>query len=438
MLAGHLIAVACLLATLPMLFLWLRHEGLAWDIGLWLTGMFALMPGTYLLALNIWTENLYLCLGMAALLLQRRVESIPGGHSRLPWLAAIAVALATLTRAAALPLLAAFAIHLLILRPRHWPWLGMVAALPFGLWAAAGHSQSGFSSYLAQFSDRYAQHSFGALYQQFAAESQRLVEAWVRGWTGAANLSSLLSPVALLIGVICLAGWLGRLLQRRFDALYVALYLPLLLIWPFPAEAGRLEYVLVPVLLAQGGLLLQALVGALGGAARRLQPVAFIAILGVTIAPSLALTVQRYFVPAPDGYELVKHTPEWYGDGPLRSRAALLVAVNLSALHEVADLVPPGACLFSIKPAVVTLYTGRASYMAPPVNVDDGAFDHAVGCRYIYAMALVSPSFPEPFYPLKQLNGRGKSLLRAAAGDETRQDTYGLLIDLGIDRSPPG
>ncbi|MBV8063534.1 MAG: hypothetical protein JOY51_08060, partial [Nevskia sp.] len=48
MLAGHLLAVACLLAALPVLFLWLRSEGLAAGSGLWLTAVFALMPGTYL------------------------------------------------------------------------------------------------------------------------------------------------------------------------------------------------------------------------------------------------------------------------------------------------------------------------------------------------------------------------------------------------------
>lgn len=438
MLAGHLVALAGLLTALPVLYGWLRSEGLAPAPGLWLTAVFALMPGTYLLALNIWTENPYLSFSLAALLAVSRAASGGRGSARLLWLAAAAVALATLTRAAALPLLAAFALHLVLWRPRHGLWPLALAAGPFLLWAGLGRSQqSGFSNYLAQWTQHYGQDAAAGLLRQVAGEFGRLLQAWVQAWTGSAGSGSALRGAALAIGLVCVAGWLRRLAQLRFDALYAALYAALLLSWPFPAEAERLLYVLVPVLLAQGALLLRELAAALGdGKAGALLPV-YLGILSISIAPALALTAQRYALPAPGGLELVKHTPEWYGDNRLRAApAALVMAVNFNTLRQVGAQVPAGACIFSIKPAVVTLYAERASYSPPAAAVDEAGFERGMAqCRYLYPMALVSPSFPEPFYPLGRLGGRGRTLLQAAGGDQTHWDTYGLLLDLGA--APP-
>ena len=432
-LAGHLVAVACLLAALPFLYLWLCGLGLTPAVGFCIAAVFALMPGTYLLALHVWTENPYLLFCLVALWAQHRAES---GVTRpyAPWLAAAGVALATLTRAAALPLLAAFATYLLMRRPRRWPWLMTMASAPFVAWSLAGRSQqAGFSNYLGQFTGRYAEDAGGVLWHQVAGESRRLLEAWARGWTGYPDLSAPLNRVALLIGLVCLAGWLLRLVRLRLDALYVAFYFGLLLVWPFPAEAERLEYVLVPVLLAEGTLLLHSCGKVLGKTGGPRLLAAGVGALALLITPSLVLTIQRYFLPAPRGYELVRHTPEWYGDDRLRATpAALVMAINFSSLRNAGSLVPPGACIFSIKPSVVTLYTERASYLPPPIAADDAAFQQGIlRCRYLYPMALVSPSFPEPFYPLGRLNGRGKALLEAAGGDESHWDTYGLLVDRG-------
>ncbi len=433
-LAGHLVAIACLLATLPLLYVWLRSEGLNPPVGFCLTAVFALMPGTYLLALHVWTENPYLLFSIAALLTLRHAESASPGRPRTIWLAAAAVALATLTRAAALPLLAAFAAYLLLRRPQRWPWLVVAATAPFVLWSLAGRSQqAGFSNYLGQFTGRYAEDAAGTLWHQIVGESRRLLEAWAQGWTGLANLSTPLNHVAVLIGLICLAGWLLRLARLRFDALYVAFYLGLLLVWPFPAEAERLEYVLVPVLLAQGALLLHTFGDVRGKAGASRLLAGGVGALGLLIIPSLILTMQRYFLPPPRGYELVRHTPEWYGDDRLRATpAALVMAINFRTLRDVGSHVPQGACIFSIKPSVVTLYTERSSYLPPSAPVDDAAFQNGIlRCRYLYPMALVSPSFPQPFYPLGRLAGRGTALLEAAGGDDSHWDTYGLLVDLG-------
>jgi len=226
------------------------------------------------------------------------------------------------------------------------------------------------------------------------------------------------------------AGLRWGALRERWFAPGSGSLLALLLIWPFPAEAERLLYVITPVLLAQGLMLLREL-----GTGLRQHPLpalAFLATAALLLLPALLLNVQRYRLPVPAGLTLLRHTAEWYGDDRLDAvPAALVTAINLDELRRIGPRLAPGECIFSIKPSIVTLYTGRPSYVPPPIGSDDTAFEQGLlRCRYAYAMALVSPTYPQPFYPLGRMNGRGYAVSKAEGGDEHHWDTYGMLVEL--------
>lgn len=428
MLAGHLVVALSLLGALLLLHRWLRDEGFGRFQAAALTGAFALMPGTYLLSLSIWSENPCLLLSLAAIAAVHRAERRPD-QTWLPWLAAAAVALATLTRVAALPLLGAFALHLLLRRPKRWPPLLAAAALPFVAWAVLSHThQSGFSQYLAQFSDAYG--GISAIAGRTAMEALRLNDAWQQAWIGkTVSGGALHGPVGVL-GLLCLAGCLWRLRRLRFDAVYVVLYAALLLAWPYPAEAERLGYAVVPVLLVQGLMLIRAISSLLCDR-RQLLGWAWLAATTLLLLPALLTSWQFYRQPVPDGLGLLKHTQEWYGDDRLKAvPAALVTVINLGELRMVGDAVPEGDCIFAIKPSVVTLYSERGS-RTPPTTLDENTFERELlRCRYAYPMALVSPSYPDPYYPLRRIIGHGRVLSAAEGGDSDHWDTYGLLVDL--------
>ena len=246
---------------------------------------------------------------------------------------------------------------------------------------------------------------------------------------------SLRYPIGVL-GLACLSGCLWRLRRLHFDALYAVLYATLLLIWPFPAEAERLLYVITPVLLAQGLMLLRGI----GAGLRQpslpplalLATAAFLATAAILLLPALLLNVQRYRLPVPGGLTLLRHTAEWYGDDRLDAvPAALVTVINLDELRLIGPRLAPGECIFSIKPSIVTLYAQRASYVPPPIGSGEAEFGQGMQrCRYAYAMALVSPTFPQPFYPLGRMNGQGRLLSKAEGGDAQHWDTYGMLVEL--------
>ncbi len=241
-LAAHLVPAFTLLAAIWCFYSWMRHEGLGRPVSAWLAAIFALMPGTYLLTLNIWTENPYLLLSFIAILALNCADDSAKPRPGLLWIAAVAVAVAALTRAAALPLLAAFIIHLLLRRPRHWLGLVLTRALPFVVWVA-----------------------WSKLHQT---------------------------------GILCLVACLRRLLQLRFDAIYASVYMPLLLVWPFPAEATRLSYALIPVLLVETFSMVRAL-GTRQALIARMHPVSILGALTLAILPALLLTLHRFLEPLP-------------------------------------------------------------------------------------------------------------------------------------------
>lgn len=407
-LAGHLVVIASLLAALLCLNRWLREEGMGGGASAAVTLVFALMPGTYFPALNIMSENPYVAASLLCILLERRAADAGKAAVRLWWLAAGCAAAATLVRTAALPLLLALALRLVLLRPRGWFWMIVSSALPGAAWFAwSAFGRGGISVYAQQAAPLYHGGLAGRLLAQIGAELPAMLIGWVEDWLGEGR-SNALAAIAILAGVICLCGWIRRLAALRFDGIYVGLYLALLVVWPFPDAAQRLGYVIVPVLLAQGGLLLHA-VFARRMPAARLAAVFALGLAALPLLPTLALTVSRFIEPAPEGLALVRHTPGWYRVMDQRTGvlSVRFLTMILDDLPRAASRVPPGECIFAEKPTIVTLYSGRMSYFPPPYGIGDEQFRSAIGkCRYAYVLALTSPSFPEPLYPLRQLQDR--------------------------------
>lgn len=408
-LAGHLVVVTALLAALLCLNRWLRQEGMGIGASAAVTLVFALMPGTYFPALNIMSENPYLALSLLCILAERRAAAAGRDAGSRWWLAVGLAAAATLVRTAALPLLLALALRLLLLRPRGWFLMILGSALPAAAWFAwSAFDRGGISVYAEQASPLYRGELPARLIAQLRAELPAMLIGWVEDWLGEGR-SNALSAVAVLAGAVCLGGWLRRLAALRFDAIYVGLYLALLAVWPFPDAAQRLEYVIVPVLLAQGGLLLHSLVLARRGPASRLAGALVLGLAALPLLPTLALTVSRFAAPVPEGMALARHTPGWYRvlDQRTGVQSVRFLTMILDDLPQAASRVPPGECIFSEKPTIVSLYSGRMSYFPPPYGSADEQFRSWIGrCRYAYVLALTSPSFPEPLYPLQRLRDR--------------------------------
>ncbi len=140
LLAAHLVSVTCLLLGFAALYLWVRALNRPPLIAGLLALLFALMPGTYMQALAILSENLYLLLTLTCLASVAAYENDKRNHWL--WLAAICLAAAVLTRSAGISLLVAFAAYLMMHRPPRFWLLIMAAAAPVVAWNLIGNHES--------------------------------------------------------------------------------------------------------------------------------------------------------------------------------------------------------------------------------------------------------------------------------------------------------
>jgi hypothetical protein len=404
--AAHAIVIAALVLSFGLLYRLLRAQGFDTAMAAVAVLLFAAMPGTYLLALNIWSENAYLALSLLALL---ALESEPrddfesGSHRW--WIAAIAAAAAIMVRTAGLPLLATFSLFTVRGRPRHWPWLIVAAWLPFLAWMLVSRLRGGGGGqYAQQLVAQYGHDPLGHLYTQLQVEFHALGYAWLTAWLGFAAPPSLILLVQAF-GVLCIAGCLLRLVHGYVDACYVVLYLLMLLIWPWPGEAPRLLYVILPLVLACGLQIVQSLAVALPGSTGVIRT-ALIVMLALPLLPGVLVTAKQRLAPAPAGLEVIRHIAGYYGSDPFEERyTAYAQARIIGDLRTLSTVVPPQDCIFQIKAPVAQLLSDRRSIAPPLPATDDRSFAQQIGqCRYAYLMALRSPTFPAAYYPRERLS----------------------------------
>ena len=412
-LAAQLMVISFLLAALFSLYHWIRAASFSTYLAAGITLLFAAMPSTRMISLSIWTENVYLFFSLLSLF------AVSQTRERLSekfwWIAVAAVALSTMVRVAALPLLAAFAAYLVVNRPRYWMWKCLAAAFPIVLWVIlGGREQTGVSGYLDVWKDRYSADATIFLGNKLIEQLQLLHQTWVSGWLTGSQSEGLVLVVQIF-GVLCIVGWLIRLRRRHFDAIYVLLYLIVMLAWHSSGEVQRYAYVLYPILITYGFISLrQGLEYAQASPKiRKLTPPVVVTLLMVVLVPPLIIDTQRLKVELPEDVRNVRQSQFWYSQDDrltalynIYSQAKLIEHFKL-----IRELVPESECMFTIKPTVVTYYTGRSSYPPPPASTSEQEFQTGLNrCRYIYSVSLTSLSYPVPLYPLDRLGERAEVL----------------------------
>jgi len=399
-LVAHIVTTGFLLLALVAFYFWLRAFGLSALLASVTTLLFALLPGTYFQALSIHSENLYLLLSLVCLAATARAES--DGRDHWLWVAAIAVAGVTLTRSAGISLLAAFIVYLILNRGvGGWKFM-LAAAAPMVLWSlVSGQLQRGYLSSLAH---NYGSDLLDALVGQLSVGARMI---WY-GWLGNFTTSSALAPAVAVIGTICLAGMAYRLYLRKLDGFYVLFYLLLIMVWPFPAESQRFLFVIVPILMVQGMVLVRDRIRpSVRGRVLDLSLLIYMPALALIALPVLALTVARFAQPLPEPFAEYKHTVYWYEADPYEAYKQVMIYSSLAAsMREIQSVIPEDECVYSIKPTIVSLYSNRLSITPPREATSDLEFHESLrksNCRYFYMAALASPSYGSPYYPEKRL-----------------------------------
>jgi len=430
-LVAHLVVMFFILLSLLVLFFWMRQE----LHSLWLAAavslIFAVSVNTYLLSLDIWTEDPYIFFSLSAIL-GVSLATHKDDHKWF-WLAAFSVACATLVRAAALSMLLAFCFYLLLNRPKNFIYLLLLSGLPFVLWAViSAITQVGLYGYQHSWLRDYLENPlFPLIYHQLHAGVTSWLRSWQFGWLGPSRMPGLI-VTEMIFAVICIAGWLYRLRYLKFDAIYVAIYLAMVFAWPNP-DPLRYYYVVTPVLIAQGFMLVDKLArtrlrmrnpATMGGA--------LAIILLVVLSPTFFLNYRYFLEPVPPEISAGKHIPEWFDDDRKTAVVSAYFHADLiSHLKEISALIPENECVFAIKPTLVTFYSRRSSYGPPKIDVSDQEFQQKIQkCHYVYFLPFASPSYGESFYPLSRLGNRAKIISIKKLDIGTNLPPVGMLAEI--------
>lgn len=410
LLAAHIVTIVLLLLAFITFYQWLRILGVSRTGAGLLTLLFSLLPGTYIHALSILSENLFLLLALACLAAVSRFET-----DRYPpwlWVASISLAGAMLTRSAGIALLAAFILYLVVHRPvRYWFLVGSAPLVPMVLWHLLSHKEG--PGYLETLLAKYGSDPFSALSDHLKAEIVLIAQAWVGNFSS----SPIGLPVMVFVGLLSLIGMAQRLHQRKLDGYYAAAYLLLIMAWPYPAESQRFILVIIPVLLAQAWLLVGRLPGLRLGESILKPAYMILLMIALVATPNLLLTIQRFNQELPPALTEFKRSSRWYVINPAEARMNLAYD-NLLVEHlgKIRDVVPQEGCLYGIKPSIIGYYAGRISIAPPKPEVDEMSFSSSLKngrCRFFYLMNYVSPSYPVAYYPLNRLE-RSLTILNAA------------------------
>ncbi|MHB8743641.1 MAG: hypothetical protein ACYC9L_11005 [Sulfuricaulis sp.] len=424
LLVAHLVTVTCLLFAFVAAYIWLRTLNVSKLVSSLLILLIALLPETYMQALEVLSENLFLLLTLSCMGAVVAYEN--DRRSLWLWLAVCCLVAAMLTRSAGVSLLAAFILYLLLYRPPNYLRFAIASVLPMIAWNIFSTNEG--QSYLNSFVEKYKPDSATIFLQSLANEGRVLWYAWTSNIAG----SNTAKPLTGFLGALCLIGMGHRVYLRKLDGFYAAAYLAMILIWPYPAEAKRFLFVVMPVLLVQAILLLEWL-PKMRIATLDIKPIfiLFVAVILIVI-PDLALTIERFMVPLPAEYADYRRLPGWYAVDPNEARISVTMSKLLTMhLRGLSAIVPENDCIYSIKPSIVGYYSDRIGLNPPMPYFDQAAFNAYLkenNCHYFYLMGFASPSFPEAYYPLERLHESLK-IISLAQAQHPHASPVGMLAE---------
>jgi hypothetical protein len=404
LLAAHQVTTLCLLLALIPLYAWGLGTGLTRRTAVLPPLLLLLIPCTWTLALLIESEYLYLGLSLLALWLMSLYRA--GGGRNVLLGAALAVSAALLARSIGFTLLPALVVAAWR-APRRQLCLALLLALfPALAWALLHHVNTSYTELLAR---SYDDGGFWtALRAQLATELPALWRGFRGDFTSSGN--PLPGSLAAMLACLGLAAALLRLRRLEPDAVYALGNLGVLTLWPYPDEAGRFLWVLLPLFFTQILLLGRDLRGP-----RVLAPAVALAVLAMA-GPQIAEAAQRRHAARDSDIPGAGTFIDWYDPDPDLSRNVVGAQVSIiGAMESLEQAVPPDDCVISVRPDLIS-YFGRVRGVPVPRNsVPEPYFTellHRPGCHYVFVLNSEAEGDPA-LHPMQRLSG-GEMVYRSS------------------------
>lgn len=256
---SHLFVSFCMLASL-ILIGWMAYHSLGWLIGGTLIMALCLLPGVIISSLGILSENLYLFLSLTALLLYSFINNSNNAGWGWYLLLFLVLSFTILTRTIGISLIAAIFLVTLfsteLARKQKHRYLTVVfsSVLVWWLWGVL-NSQPGdltYDYYLEPYinSEVNIFNVLTVLLQTFSANLMQIMSSWSH-YLSLTHTSFWFFLYSYGLLSFCVIGLGLRLAQRKLDAVYVLIYLLIILIWPHPNEMTRFLHPIAFLLILQ-------------------------------------------------------------------------------------------------------------------------------------------------------------------------------------------
>lgn len=388
---------------------WIRVERKdAWVAGFIALALF-LYPSYFLLNLFPLSEPLAMAL-MACVFAVLATPTL--GRSRL-LVAGLLIGIAPLARTALLPLIPAFVLWLTIRRPVAWRHMLLpvaAAVAPIAVWMVY-RSALKADSYMASLTPELIVAELGGWPDALWVQPTRMFAAWVDNWGVFAN--PLTASVSGFLALMSAIGCVYRLRANKIDAWFLAGYIAMILVWPYPDELGRFLIVVYPCLLLCCITAAAELTVFLHSRWPPLSPNA--AIMGVAgavllaTAPTAALYARRASLPVDAELLGDKREPVFFRaetDEDALFTAEVYGRIRLLAA-AIADYVPPGQCVYAIPPQLVTLYGKVPALLYPKDLVGDPEAESKLPyCDFFFLGGVGATQLDLPaLYPWQALTG---------------------------------
>ena len=399
--ASFMINAGLLALGLGLATAWMRTAGVPALVAVAASLITAMTPAILQLAMGIYSESAFLVWLFAGLLVYERSK-----QSAATWyLSALILSIAAVTRTAGViavgALILCWAWHTRMRQFRYLPFLALAATLGWQIVRQANGAQIDYLHDLA--GDSFIQ-SLQGYWEQGVINLGAMGYHWIRCFD---VLGSDYSHFALVLsGSLTGLGLMLRLRRLDIDALFVAGYLLLLVVWPYPNQMQRFFAILLPfamyylyfgIAAARMRLTSSLLTGLALSAA-------YTIVLIVSL-PSTAYVAQQLAVEAGTPSALNVRMPGWYRENG-RDRAMMATSQEISTMHGlsvIGSYIPKTACVTSTKAEKVMLYMRRRALRAPLEDMDAL---RAVVAECPWVVMTRSKTFPsryESFYPLAEL-----------------------------------
>ncbi len=286
---AHAITAIFFVVSLVLFYFYLRQQKLECWPAFFIVSIFALSPGAWMNNMGILSETLYLLISFLFLLTLDQLK-LPS-KKYLIYLG-ILLGCLILTRTIGIAMLLAFSLIGLVFFLKKQQNLKTIAtpiviAIVISLLSKLFLKTTVPDDYIDQFSKLPG--------YDFTTQYQAIIDGWFTSWQYYwLEDAHVAFYIACALGILTIAGLLRRLFELKPDAVYIIIYLTVIMIWPHPGQTFRFLFPVMPLLLFFAYDFISYLANNYANKRRELVLILSVLIVINMIFPTLVFTYYRY------------------------------------------------------------------------------------------------------------------------------------------------